>query len=244
MAVWVKESAFGVSTAEFVARLAIELGARDARQGGLSNWTETPDRWRCPCCARSKPSIVRLDKNGSMFGPIVEHHDHIELTELGFNNPFNDTRRTEIDRPERREFWEKSKAYWEKRNEYTERVRSLIRFPNTWICGDCNNADAAAKAGIGAPSWFSFAPFEIRLFVVPRERQANEIRSDAVREIYDPALKQAETLRSRRIKIIDAFNISLLPDAERKEPQGEPIHVGQAAWNVLKQVNKARKETT
>jgi len=224
---------FGIDpTPELAVRLALELGATDARVGTLSNWHKTSDNWRCPCCSRKKSDIVRLDKLGSIYGPIVEHHDHIIGVGPTFVRPIADLKD--------REAWA---AYSEKLGEYKDRLDGLIRFPNTWICGDCNNADAAAKATVNGPQWFSFSPFEIRQFVVPRRRQANDIRSDVVRTVYEPALCQVEMLRERRVRIIDAFNVSMQPEDQRQEQRSDPVHVGQVAWNILKEVNKARKET-
>lgn len=40
-------------------------------------------------------------------------------------------------------------------------LTSAERFVGIYICEDCNNADAAAKAICGAPEYFTFTPNEI-----------------------------------------------------------------------------------
>jgi rubredoxin len=232
MAHWNNRShLFDSCTPEYAVQLALELGCQGIRTGGLTNWHKVPDEWTCPCCSRGKSDMVRLDRNGFMIGPIVLHHDHIVDCDPLWKRP-------NIDNQGDKSFW---RSYAQKMREYQSRLDGLQRFPDTYVCGDCNNADTAGKTNVGAPKYFSFTPFEIRLFVVPRHRQANEIKVDAVRSVFEAAIFQVELLRERRIRIVDAFNFSMLPDAEKTEPAGDPVHVAQAAWNVMKQVNKSRK---
>lgn len=223
---WSDLYSHGRSSAELPIHLAAELGAGKTAKASLSNWAKIPDNWRCPCCARGKAAIVRLDKNGGLVGPIVEHHDHMEDDVM------------EIDIPREALDGGKVSEVWGRHDKALAGLSGLIRFPRTWICGDCNNADAAAKAYVDAPKWFSFSPFEIRLFVIPRHRQPNDIRRDDVKNIFEIGIRQAELLKGRRKQIIDAFNASV---RAKEDDAGEMVHVGQAAWNVLKQANNARK---
>jgi hypothetical protein len=40
-------------------------------------WDERPQDWRCPCCKRAKPALLRLGKDGYLVGALHWHHDHI-----------------------------------------------------------------------------------------------------------------------------------------------------------------------
>jgi hypothetical protein len=142
--------------------LFLELGAQGL--GHVGNFFAVPPEWRCPCCYRTKRGMARLDKNGDLLCAIHDHHDHYcERFEV-------DTRKM-------------AGRDWN----FGAAVRdSLIRFPNTLICNDCNVAEPAAKKIVGAPSFFSFAPFEISYFIEIVEGRVT-VNEDRVRRAYEAA---------------------------------------------------------
>jgi len=59
------------------------------------------------------------------------------------------------------------------------------RFPETVICDQCNSADGAAKRKLRLPKDFSFAPYEIAMFVTAIPHGKHKINFDAARAIYE-----------------------------------------------------------
>jgi hypothetical protein len=170
-----------IGLAEKNARLLINLkdkfGARDI--GSISHFFEVCPEWRCPCCYRSKDEFARLDKNKNLLCQIVQHHDH--FSEVLWN-----------------------RVAWKDLGEWSLKAAvdaSLVRFPETMICGDCNVAEPAAKSMIKAVSEFSFAPFEIASFVVVKSNIPHGLDAEKVRTAYEAA-KQSMTVISGRIKAI------------------------------------------
>jgi hypothetical protein len=166
--------------------LFLELEARGL--GSVANFFAVAPDWRCPCCYRTKREMARLDKNGNLLCAIHDHHDH-------YCERFNADARKMAGR----DFT------------FTAAVRdSLIRFPNTLICNDCNVAEPAAKKLVEAPSFFSFAPFEISYFIditdgrvtVNEERviRAYEAAKPSLRLIYERILSITKAVDSGELE--------------------------------------------
>lgn len=43
-----------------------------------ANWAGVSPDWRCKCCDRPKPMIVRKAPNGVLLAHLHMHHDHLE----------------------------------------------------------------------------------------------------------------------------------------------------------------------
>jgi hypothetical protein len=163
---WAKPDGDVIQSAPFIdgadweltknAHLLMEIASRWGAEslGNVCGFFHVPRDWRCPCCCRNKSEIARLDKNGNLLCAIVRHHDHLE----------DNVRRVLRSSAEQRD-----------RGSLEARVISLVRFPPTLICNDCNVLDSAAKSIVGAPSYFSFAPYEIAAFVAPVANSPHDV---------------------------------------------------------------------
>lgn len=152
-----------------------QFKARDF--GAIGGFFVVPARWRCPCCHRSKPEIARLDKNENLLCSVVEHHDHFDESvakhiDLRTLAPDDVTIQRTVE-------------------------ESLIRFPPTQICSDCNVAEPAAKQIVGAPSAFSFAPCEIAAFITVAINVPHQIDAARVRAAFESARPSMELLAAR-----------------------------------------------
>jgi hypothetical protein len=114
--------------------------------GNVAGFSKVGIYWRCPACGRSKAEIARLDKNGNLLCAIVSHHDHFHDFEPGLEGAGAGA------------------AYV-----------VLARFQPTLICNDCNVVDAAAKKMVGAPGYFSFAPYEIAYFINVARNEGHKV---------------------------------------------------------------------
>lgn len=143
--------------------------------GVVSNFFAVGPHWRCPCCLRSKPEIVRVDRNGHLLCSIVMHHDH-----------FSDVVADKIKTVGLRDYG------------ITDALHlSLTRFPETLICGDCNVVEPAAKRAVGAQGAFSFAPHEIASFIKATPNAPHDFDVDAARTAYEVALPAMSALADR-----------------------------------------------
>lgn len=157
----------GRENALLMLKLIQILGARDV--GNIGGFFNVPHDWVCPCCYRDKRQMARLDKNGNLLCSIHEHHDHycerfdVDVRKMSPGD-FNFSRAVQD---------------------------SLIRFPNTLICNDCNVAEPAAKKIVGAPSFFSFSPFEIAYFIDVSDTGVvvNASRAESAYEAAKPSLR-------------------------------------------------------
>jgi len=101
-------------------------------------WVLTSPDWRCPCCKRSKPEIVRMNKHGHLIGEIHEHHDHVidavraEFTKASENLP-------------------KILADQNAKKFYKRIAFGFSAYDNTLVCSDCNAADAEEKKLLNFP---------------------------------------------------------------------------------------------
>ncbi len=162
--------------------LALSMGANGT--GNVGNFFAVPHDWRCPCCYRTKQDMARLDRNGALLCSIHEHHDH-------YSERFDvDVRKMSP-------------------GDYTfSRVvqDSLIRFPNTLICNDCNVAEPAAKRIVGAPSYFTFSPAEIAYFVTLSKDGAVSVDPDRAKKAYEAAIPTLKLLYERIQSITKAVD--------------------------------------
>lgn len=197
------------SEAEKNCRLLFALMARfNAKDlGAVHNFFATSADACCPCCYRRKEDIAKVDKNGNLNCRFVHHHDHyvdVSHNVVMLFSPADTSRRGVIDYGA------------------INAVRaSFQRFPETLICEHCNNADAAAKAIVGAPEQFSFAPYEISAFIIVTPNEAHKVDNDRARTIYESA-KPAMAAISERLRAL------------KKAAEGETFEpIAAAAWRVL-----------
>ena len=172
--------------------------------GKVSNFFEVSERWHCPCCHRSKPEFARLDKNKELLCELHRHHDH-----------FGDEAMSLIPR-----------------EGYVDGLReSFCRFPDTLVCSDCNVAEPRAKALVSAPAYFSFAPYEIAMFINVRHGAPHAVDDTRARECFDAAVPAMKLLRKRLNAVLDA----------QKNQVDDFETLGAAAWRALKRANEVRK---
>jgi hypothetical protein len=136
--------------------------------GSISGFFDTDPDWLCGACFRSKRQIARLDKNGNLLCAFHVHHDH--FGDLAFNLL---PRMPEI--------------HWRDRLAYAVFSASFGRFQQELICGDCNAADGAAKAKVGAATDFSFSPFEISTFIIVEPNAPHQVNAELAGRAYDAA---------------------------------------------------------
>jgi hypothetical protein len=164
------EAQFAEANARLLNQLEKQTGA--AGFGAIGGFFAVEARWRCPCCHRLKAEIARLDKNGNLCCPVVEHHDHFEEC-VAENIDYRSIGTLALQLRESLD-------------------QSFVRFQPTMICGDCNVAEPAAKAIVKAPAAFSFTPFEIAIFieVTPnRPHVVDPVRAALAFEAATPAMK-------------------------------------------------------
>lgn len=152
-------------------------------------WAATNPDWCCPACSRGKPDIVRTE-GGALWGHIVAHHDHFRdgLEELMC---------------ERSRLRGKVPADAAARDFVSRFEKGLARFNDVLICGDCNNADAAAKKIVVAPAHFSFSPAEIRQVCDVAPNRPHRVDPDRTREVYARAVRPFELRREAAVRLID-----------------------------------------
>lgn len=195
--------------AEKNARLLIDLKENhDAKGlGSISGFFDTHVTWRCPGCLRDKSEIARLDKNDNLLCAIHYHHDH-----------FQEAARSALSQTQLGNNWGLISE-------------SLVRFPYTRICNDCNVIEPYAKDIVGAPAAFSFAPYEIALFIRVKNNAAHTLNAETVREVYEAALPTMTILGKRLRAIRDAIN----------DDTGEFEHISEPVMRVIKSLRTGDK---
>jgi hypothetical protein len=88
--------------------------------------------------------------------------------------------------PTRHEGW--AGGYHVHHDHGPEHLGGPPRFERTVICEQCNSADATAKRKLKLPDWFSFAPDEIGLFVLPIPHGFHKIDYDRAQELFSAAI--------------------------------------------------------
>jgi len=110
-------------------------------------------------------------ERGGFVAKATEHHDHI----TDFTNS---------------SMRERHGSDWGKRipsgtGGFLNRIEDfVIGFRPTVVCEDCNNAETRAKGTVMAPKYFSFAPSEIRRFVVPVPHATHKVEVKAAAEVF------------------------------------------------------------
>ena len=136
-------------------------------------WLDVEADWTCPGCRRSRDQVPRRAKSGRVVAKLVEHYCHSDSI-------IEDYCLTHWPGGKGDDYASEHQAF------VRERIGPLIRrFQPILVCEDRNNADGAAKKLVGASSWFSFAPNEIRWFVRSEPHRAHAIDASRVREVYD-----------------------------------------------------------
>ena len=177
----------------------------------------TPPDWVCPCCARTKAWVCRLDGSGRLFGHLVAHHDHI------------------ADHVERRFHETAAQRQWPglDRNAKKFAMRMVIlvsAFDETLICSDCNEADPKGKQAAGAPMGeFSFASADIHRFIRSAPNRSHEIDDAAAASVWQ---EQRESFE-RRLKAVDWIIGIALQGGHWYRPSAlgsRPHEIEEAAW--------------
>ena len=151
---------------------------------------EAPATWTCPACRRSKAQIVAPGRNVNVVARVVRHHDHIEnlIGQLlsGGAVLSADERRQRHDLGE-------------------EMCRRFCRFEAIDVCEACNTVDAAAKAIVQAPRWFSFSPHGIGSMIKAPQPYAvrHEIDRCHLDLIWNRVSVEIEGLEARICRAID-----------------------------------------
>jgi rubredoxin len=142
-------------------------------------WAQMRTRWSCPVCDREKFQIARLTDQNVLLCQLDVHHDHIaDQAKEFWRTRLPEDLPDEISATRRRAF---------------ANIYPLIeRFSRTLICNDCNAADAAMKAAIGAevPRHFSFSPSEIARFIIAAPNSPHLLDLETGREIWAVAHSQ------------------------------------------------------
>lgn len=146
-----------------------------------ANWAEVPPDWRCKCCNRPKPMIVRKAPNGVLLAHLHLHHDHLRDHLQALIN-------ARVGIP-----WVAGVGVAS--GHADEHMRMLlVRFRDTLICDACNAADGTAKRNLGPEvhGAFSFSPTEIARFVRPRANALHEVDTDAARAVWNEVRAEFE----------------------------------------------------
>ena len=144
----------------------------DANGAHLNRWwVMTSVEWVCPCCKRTKPEIVRLNKNKYLICQLHEHHDHMKEVVKSLFEELS-TKRKKVVADELSEKFAIKTAF------------SLSAYDNTVVCFDCNKADSDAKKVVKAHKYFSFSPKEISEFILVSANSEHEIDEETAREVW------------------------------------------------------------
>jgi rubredoxin len=149
-------------------------------------WAMTPPTWACPGCGRTKPDLVRLNRNGALMCRLDSHHDHMEDA-LVHAFELHSTSQDKV-------VANRLGLKFAKRA-----VPVVSAFDRTVVCCDCNSADTAAKAVTAAHRYLSFSAQEIRHFVRARPNAPHDIDEQAAHEIYAGVDRRFR----QRMKLVD-----------------------------------------
>jgi hypothetical protein len=129
-------------------------------------WDERPQDWRCPCCKRVTPALLRPGKDGRLIGALHWHHDHI------MDYP-NDLLR---DNPQLGSDWmPRLEAQFPGADHCRSGLcRFVERFPSEVICQDCITADR----------YFSFALPEIACMITSTPNERHRIDREIAASIW------------------------------------------------------------
>jgi hypothetical protein len=190
-------------TAERNARLLLQLlNTHKANDfGAISGFFEVGDDWRCPSCLRSKPEQARIDKNNNLMCALHWHHDHYE----------------ECISDHMRQSLRGAGAAMDALRD------SIIRFPRTLICNDCNVAEPWAKNIVGAPEVFSFTPYEIATFIRVENNQSHVVDPDKALAAYAAAEPSMKLISQRLRELQNAV----------RDDTGDWQHVSKPLFQVI-----------
>lgn len=149
-------------------------------------WVLTDVNWTCPCCKRSKPELVRLNKHNYLTCHLHEHHDHMEDTvKKAFIKVSSSLLDTKAD----------SNAV-----RFVERISGAFRaYDPVIVCQDCNSADAAAKRLLGLSVDYSFSPDEVAEFINVIPNCAHTVNEDKAKDVWERVYQTYQ----KRIELIE-----------------------------------------
>ncbi|WP_339410182.1 hypothetical protein [Pseudomonas sp. EA_35y_Pfl2_R5] len=140
-----------------------------------SNWVETSQYWRCPCCDRSKLEISRVGNKGQILAKLVEHHDHMsDALKAAFNKVFVESC---------------TRVSTKTGLAMVERMSpAFSAYAPVLICEDCNNSDAVAKRVLSEQGcnveWQSFSIGQIRQFISVSKHASHEMDEAKVKSLW------------------------------------------------------------
>lgn len=195
-------------------------------------WVMTPVHWKCPSCCRSKEQIVRLNKHGHLSGQLHEHHDHMkDLVKNRFQVLSSSKMKIVADNLAEKFAIRLSFAF--------------AAYDNTIICSDCNSADKEAKKIVNAHDYFSFAPSDIRIFLIIENNEEHKINVQKAKKIWE---EQKEIFKIRmdflnKIADLAAENMHWYKPSETTVKQIENIANRYMELYGLKNLQKFDTET-
>lgn len=139
-------------------------------------WADTWDQWVCPCCGRGKFEIARLSPAGVALCRLDWHHDHLDDLAKDIIRDF--CRIGISDEP----IISRSKTRG-------DLLALIIRFSETLLCADCNQAEGAMKSAVckDVDPAFSFSPSEIATFIIVRPNASHQLRVNVGEEAFESA---------------------------------------------------------
>jgi len=212
--------------------LGMKAAVKNLRATGIQVnelWASLDPKWVCPCCNRSKASMVHLS-DGVLIASAVDHHDH-----------FTSYVSQSLTRQLGSEWAKNAPHLLDIQRQMTEAFRA---FSPTVICESCNKADGDAKRvlreklGIAKAEleYFSFAVDEIRGFISSSKHRHHVLNDTAVIELFQSKRKQ-EVLRFRMETVDQQVGLAV-QDVHWRSPESHPsgADLYEETWDVLSEL--------
>lgn len=178
-------------------------------------WAIAPPGWACPGCGRTKPELVRLDKNNLLMCKLVEHHDHMDQTLLDLFHELSSSRETVVADDVAEAFAKRLSP-------------AVSAFDRVVVCQDCNNIDVTAKRAVDAPSAFSFSASEIRQFVDATPNRPHELDENAASQVWED-IRSTFELRIKTARELAEIAASNVHWYQQSHVEWNPDHLLQKA---------------
>ncbi len=94
------------------------------------------------------------------------------------------------------------KDAWKVRNAITAHFE---RFGSVVICNDCNVAEPVGKKYADAPAHFTFAPFEIAIFINVKKNVPHTVDAERAKLAYGSARSSMKMLEAKRLALVASF---------------------------------------